>query len=87
MTTITGTAKRERTRHGFAAITLTGGVDIWEDCPARPRGPGMLVRKHHQPPSEAFRAGQAPVGLVRPVTGAVRHPAAVRSQAQAAGRG
>ena len=41
MTTITGTAKRERTRHGFAAITLTG--DIWEDCPARPRGPGMLV--------------------------------------------
>jgi hypothetical protein len=29
MTTITGTAKRERTRHGSAAITLTG--DIWED--------------------------------------------------------
>jgi membrane protein required for beta-lactamase induction len=29
MTTITGTAKRERTRHGFATITLTG--DIWED--------------------------------------------------------
>lgn len=29
MTTITGTAKRERTRHGFAAITLIG--DIWED--------------------------------------------------------
>jgi len=29
MTTITGTAKRERTRHGLATITLTG--DIWED--------------------------------------------------------
>ncbi len=29
VTTITGTAKRERTRHGFATITLTG--DIWED--------------------------------------------------------
>ena len=29
MTTITGTAKRERARHGSAAITLTG--DIWED--------------------------------------------------------
>jgi len=29
MTTITGTAKRERTRHGSATITLTG--DIWED--------------------------------------------------------
>ena len=29
MTTITGTAQRERTRHGSAAITLTG--DIWED--------------------------------------------------------
>jgi hypothetical protein len=29
MTTITGTASRARTRHGFAAITLTG--DIWED--------------------------------------------------------
>ena len=29
MTTITGTAERERTRHGFATITLTG--DIWED--------------------------------------------------------
>ena len=29
MTTITGTAERERTRHGSAAITLTG--DIWED--------------------------------------------------------
>ena len=29
MTTITGTAKPERTRHGAAAITLTG--DIWED--------------------------------------------------------
>ena len=29
MTTITGTAERERTRPGFAAITLTG--DIWED--------------------------------------------------------
>ena len=29
MTTITGTANRERTRHRFAAITLTG--DIWED--------------------------------------------------------
>ena len=29
MTTITGTAKRERTRHGFATITLT--ADIWED--------------------------------------------------------
>jgi hypothetical protein len=29
MTTITGAAKRERTRHGFATITLTG--DIWED--------------------------------------------------------
>ena len=29
MTTITGTAKRERTRHGFATITVTG--DIWED--------------------------------------------------------
>jgi len=29
MTTITGTAKPERTRHGSAAITLTG--DIWED--------------------------------------------------------
>ena len=29
MTTITGTANRERTRHGPAAITLTG--DIWED--------------------------------------------------------
>ena len=29
MTTITRTAKRERTRHGPAAITLTG--DIWED--------------------------------------------------------
>ena len=29
MTTITGTAKPERTRHGPAAITLTG--DIWED--------------------------------------------------------
>jgi hypothetical protein len=29
MTTITGTPKRERTRHGPAAITLTG--DIWED--------------------------------------------------------
>ena len=29
MTTITGTAKRERTRHGFATITLTS--DIWED--------------------------------------------------------
>ena len=29
MTTITGTAKRERTRHEPAAITLTG--DIWED--------------------------------------------------------
>ena len=29
MTTIAGTAKREPTRHGSAAITLTG--DIWED--------------------------------------------------------
>ena len=29
MTTITGTATRERTRHGSATITLTG--DIWED--------------------------------------------------------
>ena len=29
MTTITGMAERERTRHGFATITLTG--DIWED--------------------------------------------------------
>ena len=29
MTTITGTARRARTRHGVAAITLTG--DIWED--------------------------------------------------------
>ena len=29
MTTITGAAKRERTRHGFATITLTS--DIWED--------------------------------------------------------
>ena len=29
MTTIAGAAKRERTRHGFATITLTG--DIWED--------------------------------------------------------
>ena len=29
MTTITGTAKQERTRHGFVTITLTG--DIWED--------------------------------------------------------
>ena len=29
ITTITGTAKRERTPHGFATITLTG--DIWED--------------------------------------------------------
>ncbi len=29
MTTITGTAKPERTRHGPATITLTG--DIWED--------------------------------------------------------
>ena len=29
ITTITGTAKQERTRHGFATITLTG--DIWED--------------------------------------------------------
>jgi hypothetical protein len=29
MTTITGTANRERTRHGVATITLTG--DIWED--------------------------------------------------------
>ena len=29
ITTITGTAKRERTRHGSATITLTG--DIWED--------------------------------------------------------
>jgi hypothetical protein len=29
MTTITGTAKPERTRHGVATITLTG--DIWED--------------------------------------------------------
>jgi len=29
MTTITGTAKPERTRHGSATITLTG--DIWED--------------------------------------------------------
>ena len=29
MTTITGTAQRERTRHGFATITLTS--DIWED--------------------------------------------------------
>jgi membrane protein required for beta-lactamase induction len=29
MTTITGTAKGERTRHGSATITLTG--DIWED--------------------------------------------------------
>ena len=29
MTTITGTAKRERTRHRSATITLTG--DIWED--------------------------------------------------------
>ena len=29
MTTITGTAQRERTRHGPATITLTG--DIWED--------------------------------------------------------
>jgi len=27
--TITGTAKRERTPHGLATITLTG--DIWED--------------------------------------------------------
>ena len=29
MTTITGTARPDRTRHGSAAITLTG--DIWED--------------------------------------------------------
>ena len=29
MTTITGTAKPDRTRHGLATITLTG--DIWED--------------------------------------------------------
>jgi hypothetical protein len=29
ITTITGTATRERTPHGFATITLTG--DIWED--------------------------------------------------------
>ena len=29
MTTTTGTAERDRTRHGSAAITLTG--DIWED--------------------------------------------------------
>ena len=29
MTTIAGTAQREHTRHGSAAITLTG--DIWED--------------------------------------------------------
>ncbi len=29
MTTITGAAKRERTRHGFATITLAS--DIWED--------------------------------------------------------
>ena len=29
MTTITGTAQPDRTRHGSAAITLTG--DIWED--------------------------------------------------------
>ncbi len=29
MTTIAGTAQRERTRHGSATITLTG--DIWED--------------------------------------------------------
>ena len=29
ITTITGTAKPERTRHGSATITLTG--DIWED--------------------------------------------------------
>ncbi len=29
ITTIIGSAKRERTRHGFATITLTG--DIWED--------------------------------------------------------
>ena len=29
MTTIAGTAQRERTRHGPATITLTG--DIWED--------------------------------------------------------
>jgi hypothetical protein len=29
MTTITGTAQPDRTRHGPAAITLTG--DIWED--------------------------------------------------------
>ena len=26
MATITGTAKRERTRHGFATITLTGDI-------------------------------------------------------------
>jgi hypothetical protein len=29
ITTITGTAKRERTQYGFTTITLTG--DIWED--------------------------------------------------------
>ena len=29
MTTITGTAQRERTRHGLTTITLTG--DIWGD--------------------------------------------------------
>ena len=29
ITTITGTAKPERIRHGFTTITLTG--DIWED--------------------------------------------------------
>jgi hypothetical protein len=29
ITTITGTAKPERTRHGSAMITLTG--DVWED--------------------------------------------------------
>jgi hypothetical protein len=29
MTTITGTAEREHTRHGSATITVTG--DIWED--------------------------------------------------------
>jgi hypothetical protein len=29
MTTVTGAAERERTRHGFVTITLTGHV--WED--------------------------------------------------------
>ena len=53
MTTITGTANRERTRHGFATITLTG--DIWEGLTRPPAGTRPYRRQRDRQRASAHR--------------------------------